>query len=95
MRLWFDVQQQLRRNIEEENHKKAFEKAGGELGRQPGTGKSPDNDPRRNLAHGLPGVVADVDAHRGALDASLQAIDLSLDARRATIEVDRLTGAGA
>jgi len=38
------------------------------------------------------GILELVDAHRGALDAELQALDLELTARRARLELDLVTG---
>jgi cobalt-zinc-cadmium efflux system outer membrane protein len=39
-------------------------------------------------------IVGLLDAHRSALEAELQALDLELDARRATIALERETGGG-
>jgi cobalt-zinc-cadmium efflux system outer membrane protein len=38
------------------------------------------------------GILELVDAHRGALDAELQALELDLTARRARLDLDLATG---
>ena len=45
-------------------------------------------------AGGETDILELLDAHRGALDAELQALDLEMGARRARIELDRAVGAG-